>query len=326
MRKRVLRRCLPRFVCVYASLAVSASCVFSLFSLFSRRNGLKPSTAIILTVSDAEEHERLSHVAFDAIFRDIDIPGPYAPIVVREGGTNLSSFFEGITVVEASRDIEREAWGVSFHLFSGIYGASVKPAAIRWLAFSEYEQAWIVEPDVAYTGSWARLFSKYDAVDGSDLVAFNTTFRFGENKTTWNHWRACVYCKYVDPWRRQASLLPAFRISRRLALELFSFLNTSSRSGHHEAMLPTFVTAHDAPHGFSWTDLAPDVGYVRWRPVFDDARASSIRRDSLYHPVKSPRAHERLSRAFSRPPPHPASSSHSGPPPDIFLPVVEEIR
>ena len=262
MRKRVLRRCLPRFVCVFASLAVSASCVFSLFSLFSRRNGLKPSMAIILTVSDAEEHERLSHVAFDAIFRDIDIPGPYAPVVVREGGTNLSSFFEGITVVEASRDIEREAWGVSFHLFSGIYGASVKPAAIRWLAFSEYEQAW-------------------------------------------NHWRACVYCKYVDPWRRQASLLPAFRISRRLALELFTFLNTSSRSGHHEAMLPTFVTAHDAPHGFSWTDLAPDVGYVRWRPVFDDARASSIRRDALYHPVKSPRAHERLSRAFSRPPPSP---------------------
>jgi len=146
-----------------------------------------------------------------------------------------------------------------------------------------------------------RLFTKYDAVDGSDLVAFNTTFRFGENKTAWNHWRACVYCRYVDPWRRQASLLPAFRISKRLSLELFTFLNSSSRSGHHEAMLPTFVTARDT--SFTWTDLAPDVGYVRWRPVFDadNARASAIREDALYHPVKSPRARERLSRAFSRP-------------------------
>jgi len=301
MRKRVLRRCAPRFVCVVASLSVSAWWVFSSFSS-GRRNGITPSTAIILTVSDAEEHEGLSHVAFDALFRDIHVPGPYAPVVVREGGSNPSSFLpKEVTVVEASRDIEREAWGASFHLFSGIYGASVKPAAIRWLAFSEHEKAWIVEPDVVYTGPWVRLFTKYDAVDGSDLVAFNTTFRFGENKTAWNHWRACVYCRYVDPWRRQASLLPAFRISKRLSLELFTFLNSSSRSGHHEAMLPTFVTARDT--SFTWTDLAPDVGYVRWRPVFDadNARASAIREDALYHPVKSPRARERLSRAFSRP-------------------------
>ena len=105
MRKRVLRRCLPRFVCVYASLAVSASCVFSLFSLFSRRNGLKPSTAIILTVSDAEEHERLSHVAFDAIFRDIDIPGPYAPVVVREGVVFSRSLDRGRRPHDRRRDV-----------------------------------------------------------------------------------------------------------------------------------------------------------------------------------------------------------------------------
>ena len=57
--------------------------------------------------------------------------------------------------------VERDAVGEAFDEFSGICRAAVKTKAIRWLHESPptYDRAWVIEPDVVYTGRWAELFA-----------------------------------------------------------------------------------------------------------------------------------------------------------------------
>ncbi|OUS44312.1 hypothetical protein BE221DRAFT_147019 [Ostreococcus tauri] len=249
-------------------------------------------TAIVLTLSGDERLDELHRVAFESLRSNI---GTFKLVVVQEGSSRewLKNSTRLEWVVHASPVDERKAYGRAFDRFSGIYGASVKPAAIRWLSNSLYSRAWIIEPDTVFTGKWSELFGKY-ADDRSDLIAYNVTFRF-QNRTSWNHWHGCTLCGGLADWKKQASLLPAFRITRTLAEALVLHLRTTKMSGHHEAVLPTFVTAN-AEH-FSWCDLAPDVEYFRWRPVWDASRLALP--NSLYHPVKSPASFRRISPSFS---------------------------
>ena len=185
----------------------------------------------------------------------------------------------------------------------------------------EYEQAGSSNP-TSYTGSWARLFSKYDAVDGSDLVAFNTTF---DSEKTRRRGITGERASTVNTWTHGAGRPSCLRFeSRRLALELFSFLNTSSRRsprGH----------APDIRHGARCTtrllmDRSRAGRRIRaWRPVFDDAARRRSPRLPLPSREIAASVRKTVESLFTTTP-HPASSSHSGPPPDIFLPVVEEIR
>lgn len=191
---------------------------------------------------------------------------------------------------------KKKMYGRSFDLFSGIYGAPVKPRAIRWLSQqSRCDSAWIIEPDAVYSGSkWTTLFDKFHSANTSDLVdlvAFNTTFRHLQlNKTKWNQFEGCSFCRGLNKEHLQGALLPVHRVSRRLAIELFGFLSTQSKSAHHEVMIPTYVTVHS--DNFTWTDLKPEVAYVEWRPIIDPQRFRSlteisIPKGKLYHPVKS---------------------------------------
>lgn len=257
-------------------------------------------TAVILTVSGERNLDALQQLAARALFSDLE---GYDPFIVFEGDLpNRSSVKAPLrggdaVLVEASRQTERDAYGNSFQLFSGIYGASVKPAAIRWLASqTHYHRAWIVEPDVVFSAPWQHLFDKYDHSYGADadLIAYNITFRF-QNKTSWNHWQGCAFCNGLESWVKQGALLPTFRISQKLAHALFQQLSRNSKGGHHEALIPTFIFANSGR--FTWIDLSPDVAYMRWRPVYDENVALHVpRRESrLFHPVKSPEMFKRLS-------------------------------
>lgn len=259
-------------------------------------------TAVILTlgsisplrnVLDAKQNS-LDQLSAQVLFDDIlplHFPHLYEGVIIYEG--EFRDWFRaydeaGVRLVPTSRIQERQTYGDSFELFSGIYGAPVKPAAIRWLAESgdSYRSAWCLEPDIVYTQPWHVLFGKYGSNEG-DLVAFNVTFRH-RNKTKWNHWRGCSFCRELPREGLQAAMLPIFRVSQRLAKAILTTLKSSSRSAHHEVLIPTFVTMHD---DFTWTDLAPEVGYVEWRPIID-ARffnaSQPILPGRLYHPIKSP--------------------------------------
>lgn len=269
--------------------------------LFLHRLSRSRQTAVILTVGNDTKLDHLHHLARDTVFSQPRTKRISRKVLVYEGEFRpwfVASNIDGVTTVHASRKEERSHYGAhSFRLFSGIYGASVKPAILRWLA--QRDQAWIdfgwiIEPDVVFTGSWLTLFKKYES-DCSDLIAFNTTSQYS-NKTAWNHWPSCTYCRGLPNWQKQSSLLPVFRISRNLAVAVVAHLSMSTNSsGHHEAFLPTFITSNSDV--FTWTDLRPDVAYMRWRPVFDEGAFSSgpIRRDALYHPIKSAKMYRKLS-------------------------------
>jgi hypothetical protein len=251
-----------------------------------------PNTAIILTVQGTIDSDQLEQAAAKALFSHIS-HHLYEPVIVYEG--RKDDWYSVVSsLVEASRVAEREAYGNSYDLFSGIYGAAVKPAAIRWLAHnSTAKLAWIIEPDVVYCGSWTTLFKKFASSD-ADLIAFNTTFRYNGNKTRWHHWRHCTFCHYLAHSERQASILPVFRISKRLAMATVAQLSTSiTGSAHHECFLPSFVTAH--PETFTWIDLKHDVGYMKWRPVLTETTIPTPKVGKLFHPVKSLDLFERLS-------------------------------
>ena len=133
---------------------------------------------VILTVGNDTKLDDLHRVARDTVFSNTRSKRISAQVLVYEGEFRPwfnTSTADGATIVQASREVERLHYGKhSFELFSGIYGASVKPGALRWL--TQQDQAWIdfgwiIEPDVVFTGSWQTLFEKYES-DSSDLLAF----------------------------------------------------------------------------------------------------------------------------------------------------------
>ena len=263
-------------------------------------------TAIILTlgaVSPKEDvfdvaQDRLHHLSAQILFDDLKhYSSQYHCVIVYEDAfREWFGVWKGLDLVPTSREMEKLAYGPAFDKFSGIYGAPVKPAAIRWLAESKisFRSAWSLEPDIVLAKEpWHSLFEKYDKND-SDLIAFNVTFRH-KDKHRWNHWKGCSFCRGLAKASMQAGLLPAFRVSQRLAKEMFNALKSSRTSAHHEVFIPTFTTMHD----FVWTDLAPEVGYVEWRPIIDmrflsSMNESDVKSGALYHPIKSPRIFQKF--------------------------------
>lgn len=276
--------------------------------------GSSVKTAIILTLGAvtaseeddvlARETDKLHYLSAKLLFDDLlkNCSSRYHGVIVYENAHREWFGNWEVELVPTSRETEINAWGPAYEAFSGIYGAPVKPAAIRWVAENKksFRSAWCLEPDVVLAKEpWHSLFDKYDTND-SDLVAFNVTFRH-KNKHRWNHWKGCSFCRGLAKASMQAGLLPAFRFSQRFAKEMYNSLRSTNTSGaHHEVFIPTFATAH----GFSWTDLAPEVGYVEWRPIIDarllHSMNESVKTGALYHPIKSPRIFQHFIANHSR--------------------------
>lgn len=187
----------------------------------------------------------------------------------------------GLTIVDASRDEEREVLGHAFDVFSGIYGAAVKSRALRLLAESDtLDRAWILEPDVAYTGDWNDFFKQYDEMyPDHDLIAVNSTNSTGGAK--WTHAKSCTLCADGEPW--YTAFLPVFRVSKKLAKKLVDGLQ-GNLTGHHEAFIPT--TCSRMP-GCTWAPVE-SAGVFRYRPVVGDVEATREKKPGrLFHPVKT---------------------------------------
>ena len=306
------KRSLTVVVIVYG-LALCRYGWLQCFSSDELTAGSSVKTAIILTLGAvtlseeddvlARETDKLHYLSAKLLFDDLlkNCSSRYHGVIVYENAHREWFGNWEVELVPTSRETERIAWGPAYEAFSGIYGAPVKPAAIRWVAENKksFRSAWCLEPDVVLAKEpWHSLFDKYHTND-SDLVAFNVTFRH-KNKHRWNHWKGCSFCRGLAKASMQAGLLPAFRFSQRFAKEMYNALRSSNHSAHHEVFIPTFATAH----GFSWTDLAPEVGYVEWRPIIDarllHSMNESVKTGALYHPIKSPRIFQHFIANHSR--------------------------
>jgi len=188
-------------------------------------------------------------------------------------------------LVKASRKVERQHMGSgSYDVFSGIYGASVKSRALRWIAEStHYNRMWILEGDIVWTGSaWDEFFNEY-ADDSADLIAINTTLK---NGLDWPHFASCTLCddKEGTLAARKTAFLPVFRISKRLARAVLEGLGSSTLTGHHEVYISTICARIK---GCRWRVIESSQ-HCRFRPeiTLKNLRQGIIK-SRLYHPVKS---------------------------------------
>ena len=260
---------------------------------------------VILTVGNDTKLDDLHRLARDTVFSNTRSERISAQVLVYEGEFRPwfnTSTADGATIVQASREVERLRYGKhSFELFSGIYGASVKPGALRWLtqpgSSVDRLRSGLSNPTWFSPARGKRFLRSTNQIR---VISSLSTQRFGTQ--TRRHGITGHLARTVEAFqigKSRAALLPVFRISRNFAAAAVAHLSASTRSsGHHEAFLPTFLTVNS--DAFSFRDLRPDVAYMRWRPAFDlDAvpRLAPIRRDALYHPVKSLEMYRNLSQA-----------------------------
>jgi len=158
-------------------------------------------------------------------------------------------------------------------------------------AHPEFEQIWVIEYDVWFSGSWALLFEDFRDV-AADLIACHLRTR--EAEPAWHWWRtlSAPRNEAVPPALR--AFLPIHRISRRALLHVRDRM-LAGWSGHGEVLSPTLIAAA----GMTLADLAGDRGYytstnlgsggllglgtMRYRPAH---LWYGLQRNKLYHPVK----------------------------------------
>lgn len=210
----------------------------------------------------------------------------------------MSADPQSIVRIPARRKTEYRAYGKAYKTFAGIYGAPVKPAAIRWLAKSELRRAWIVEADAFVIGGrWEALLWRYRASNASLIVprlGFDGHMDMEARYPSRWHWRRCSICakrsrrgaaEGRQP-RHAAALLPVIRVDRALARLCYGMLG-DGHTGHHEVFLPTLAAQHARELGGGVEDMASrgDVGVVRWRPDVHrwEARAALEKAASRHH-------------------------------------------
>jgi hypothetical protein len=136
--------------------------------------------------------------------------------------------FEPIEIIHMpSRPYE---YNTPMEIFRNTYMAQEAVMNYR-LKRGHYEQAWIVEQDVVFTGPWQSFFAIHDAPGNAnrDLIAH---VRLNEAKY---HWKACSFCDAQDRKDSMTALLPISRYSLRLHKAIKAVLNTGL-TGHHELL------------------------------------------------------------------------------------------
>lgn len=164
---------------------------------------------------------------------------------------------------------------------------------ILTIAFSQrhrYDQYWLVEYDIRYTGEWCDVFDLSRSSD-ADLIAAFVESPFLD--ASWSHWDS-INLPYSELAR---SFNPICRMSHRL-LECVTDLITSGYWAHNEALLASVCRNH----GWFMHDLnelarnqwgefiytpgssANAQGTLNYRPV--TSRVWNGEPNKLHHPVK----------------------------------------
>jgi hypothetical protein len=165
----------------------------------------------------------------------------------------------------------------------------------------EFDQYWLIEDDVRFTGDWSSFFIHFSKADHDFL---STHLRHYEQEPQWAWWASLWHPNETfAPGRRIRSFNPIYRISRR-GLEFIHTALLAYWIGHHEVLLPTLLYHN----GFSIADIGGNgpfvlqghenlfytsdgsgaegllsTGTMRFRPSWD---GPGMEKNKLYHPVK----------------------------------------
>jgi hypothetical protein len=171
---------------------------------------------------------------------------------------------------------------------------------LHFLRDAEFDHAWIMEYDVAFTGHWGRFFAAF-ADSQADLLA--ACVRVREEDPHWVCWPS-LQGGQVPPEAAAGALLPLWRVSRRLVREIDDAYQAGF-NGHLEASWASLAHAR----GMVLEDFGGEGRFVRagnWRRFYTASPTTAAqfyhapgtffakpamyrpgrRRDTLWHPVK----------------------------------------
>jgi hypothetical protein len=162
-----------------------------------------------------------------------------------------------------------------------------------------YKHYWVVEYDVRFTGSWAKLLLAFKD-SGADLLG--TTLSRYDSNPRWENWRGIVSPEgKMDPRKLLRGFFPIYRLSDHACVAMDRAYR-KGWSGHFECVMPSVI----ARSGLILEDMGGTGEFVRpgnenrfyfntpasndlapgsfvFRPV---ALRAGTTPDMLYHPVK----------------------------------------
>lgn len=166
---------------------------------------------------------------------------------------------------------------------------------------NKYNQYWVIEDDVRFTGKWNSFFEETNRID-ADFVS--CMVRHWQNGPQWHWWHTLKHDYKIFPLKKRlASFNPVYRISYN-ALYFIDFCLKDKWQGHHEVLYPSLLKyggykiadfggdGDYVPQGFenkfycrpnSCVNGVVTDGTMRFKPQFGFCGHLD---DKLYHPVK----------------------------------------
>ncbi len=179
-------------------------------------------------------------------------------------------------------------------------GGHVDLIPLYILRQAEFDFAWMVEYDVAFTGHWGRFFGAFED-SRADLLS--AIIRTREDDPHWVCWPSLPE-GMVPPELATAHFPPIWRVSRRL-VQAMDEAYAAGFNGHLEAAWPSLARAR----GMELEDFGGEGAFVRpsnRRRFYTSSPSTAVqfylapgtffakpamyrpgqRKDTLYHPVK----------------------------------------
>ena len=158
---------------------------------------------------------------------------------------------------------------------------------------NHYEQYWLIEFDVRFSGDWRRFFESFRTVEADFLTS---CIRRHADEPDWCWWPSLSHPKkFIPETKRLGSFNPIYRISNA-ALKHLSESHRDGWVGHFEVLIPTLLQQQGfdlADFGGQGSLVAPDRknkfytegtdGTMRPCPCHAEAGPQA---DKLYHPIK----------------------------------------
>lgn len=169
-----------------------------------------------------------------------------------------------------------------FQLTSTVPGYGHLPTILFADQYPHYQNFWVIEYDVRFSGDWATFFDHFMDVE-ADLLT--TVMRSYSEDPEWELWELSSPTTSIPLEDRHAGFHPFFRISRR-AVRFLLQAHQEGWEGHYEVLMPTLLRqngydVHDLNEFGQW--YRPEQ--FRWRPSMWRSGGAT---NELYHPVKPP--------------------------------------
>lgn len=170
---------------------------------------------------------------------------------------------------------------------------------------AQYDQFWIVEFDVDFSGDWGDFFQQAVAYEG-DVLGID--LKYGSEEPDWPHLRKFVQPPDAPP-DPTIGFFPTVRLSRRFVERYREVVAKPGWYGHMEVVMPSIAVAEGfmvreiggvgsftppERRGLHYTagrSVEPEARTFRYRPAvsykyFHEAPENFPQRERLHHPVK----------------------------------------